>query len=393
MIPHVRKWSVPAGLVAVALVLTAAVFVFAGTAGATPLADATTSTTTPLVLQGEALDRVKALIGQATDVQSQIDALDVELERRTEAYNELVVKLDRTNAQLTELRRRVAQAQADYQGHVEKLEERIRSVYKSGGRDSLLPMLFLAEGVEDLYNRIVLISQLAEQDAQLLSGLQESKSALDSLLLDIETQKQAQLSLRREQQRERQQIQTQLLERKAMLSSIDTQVAQVLADERQRQAEEEERVRQAMRGLLDGGRVYTGPLPRNGDMVIDQLIETAAFYQGVPYVWAGDRPSTGFDCSGFTQFVFAQHGVELPHYSGYQAQLGMPVNLPDLQAGDLLCFGSPVHHVGIYIGDGLFIHAPRTGDVVRIQPLAERTNLSDIRRFQLQFRVGAPLVR
>jgi len=393
MIPHVRKWSVPAGLVAVALVLTAAVFVFAGTAGATPLADATTSTTTPLVLQGEALDRVKALIGQATDVQSQIDALDVELERRTEAYNELVVKLDRTNAQLTELRRRVAQAQADYQGHVEKLEERIRSVYKSGGRDSLLPMLFLAEGVEDLYNRIVLISQLAEQDAQLLSGLQESKSALDSLLLDIETQKQAQLSLRREQQRERQQIQTQLLERKAMLSSIATQVAQVLADERQRQAEEEERVRQAMRGLLDGGRVYTGPLPRNGDMVIDQLIETAAFYQGVPYVWAGDRPSTGFDCSGFTQFVFAQHGVELPHYSGYQAQLGMPVNLPDLQAGDLLCFGSPVHHVGIYIGDGLFIHAPRTGDVVRIQPLAERTNLSDIRRFQLQFRVGAPLVR
>jgi len=393
MIPHVRKWSVPAGLVAVALVLTAAVFVFAGTAGATPLADATTSTTTPLVLQGEALDRVKALIGQATDVQSQIDALDVELERRTEAYNELVVKLDRTNAQLTELRRRVAQAQADYQGHVEKLEERIRSVYKSGGRDSLLPMLFLAEGVEDLYNRIVLISQLAEQDAQLLSGLQESKSALDSLLLDIETQKQAQLRLLREQQRERQQIQTQLLERKAMLSSIATQVAQVLADERQRQAEEEERVRQAMRGLLDGGRVYTGPLPRNGDMVIDQLIETAAFYQGVPYVWAGDRPSTGFDCSGFTQFVFAQHGVELPHYSGYQAQLGMPVNLPDLQAGDLLCFGSPVHHVGIYIGDGLFIHAPRTGDVVRIQPLAERTNLSDIRRFQLQFRVGAPLVR
>lgn len=393
MIRRTLKWSVSAGLVTLAFVLTAAVLIFAGPAHATPLADATTSTTTPLVLQGEALDRVNGLIGQATDVQSQIDALDVELERRTEAYNELAVKLDRTNSQLTELRRRLTQAQADYARHVEKLEERIRGVYKSGGRDTLLPMLFLADGLEDLYNRIVLISQLAEQDTQLVEGLHKSKSELDGLLLDIEAQKQAQLSLRREQQREREQIQTQLLERKAMLSSIDTQVAQVLADERQRQAQEEEQVRLAMLALLGGSHDYTGPLPRNGDMVIDQLIETAAFYQGVPYVWAGDRPSTGFDCSGFTQFIFAQHGVQLPHYSGYQAQMGLPVNLPDLQAGDLLCFGSPVHHVGIYIGDGLFIHAPRTGDVVRIQPLAERTNLSEIRRFQLRFRVGAPLVR
>ena len=79
---------------------------------------------------------------------------------------------------------------------------------------------------------------------------------------------------------------------------------------------------------------------------------------GIPYVWGGTRPSTGMDCSGFTRYVFKQHGVKLPHYSGYQAQMGIPVELADIQPGDLLAFGYPVHHVGIYIGDGLFIHTP-----------------------------------
>ena len=79
---------------------------------------------------------------------------------------------------------------------------------------------------------------------------------------------------------------------------------------------------------------------------------------GIPYVWGGSKPSTGMDCSGFTRYVFKQHGVNLPHYSGYQAQMGVPVTLADIQPGDLLAFGFPVHHVGIYIGDGLFIHTP-----------------------------------
>ena len=64
----------------------------------------------------------------------------------------------------------------------------------------------------------------------------------------------------------------------------------------------------------------------------------------------------------------------------------------DIQPGDLLAFGIPVHHVGIYLGNDLFIHAPRTGDVIKISHLSERTNLSAIRRFDLQPRTGAPWV-
>jgi cell wall-associated NlpC family hydrolase len=97
------------------------------------------------------------------------------------------------------------------------------------------------------------------------------------------------------------------------------------------------------------------------------------------------------DCSGFVRWVLRQHGVNLPHYSGYQARMGLPVELADIQPGDVVAFGSPVHHVGIYIGDGLFIHAPRTGDVIKISKLASRRDLAAIRRFPLQPRSGPPL--
>ena len=95
---------------------------------------------------------------------------------------------------------------------------------------------------------------------------------------------------------------------------------------------------------------------------------------GVPYVWAGASPSQGFDCSGLVMYVYAKFGVRLPHAATLQARLGSPVSFDDLQPADLVFFGSPsfYHHVGIYIGDGLFIEAPHTGDVVKVSRLAGR---------------------
>jgi cell wall-associated NlpC family hydrolase len=72
--------------------------------------------------------------------------------------------------------------------------------------------------------------------------------------------------------------------------------------------------------------------------------------------------------------------------------MGSPVELKDIQPGDLVAFGNPVYHVGLYIGDGEFIQAPHTGDVVKISMLSERSDLSAIRRFPLKARVGPPAV-
>ena len=104
-----------------------------------------------------------------------------------------------------------------------------------------------------------------------------------------------------------------------------------------------------------------------------QAVAIAARFLGVPYRWGGADP-TGFDCSGLAMYVYAQLGVHLGHYTGTQFRQGTPVPPAALQPGDLVffdagAFGVPGHE-GIYIGGGMFIHAPHTGDVVRITSLA-----------------------
>lgn len=100
----------------------------------------------------------------------------------------------------------------------------------------------------------------------------------------------------------------------------------------------------------------------------EQAVEIAKKYLGVNYRWGGTDPKTGLDCSGFTQLVYKQLGVTLPRVSGDQAKSGTPVSsLASAKPGDLLFFGSPVRHVGIYMGDNKMIDAPHTGTVVKIQ--------------------------
>ncbi len=101
------------------------------------------------------------------------------------------------------------------------------------------------------------------------------------------------------------------------------------------------------------------------------VVGIALQYLGVPYVWGGSSPSTGFDCSGFIMYVFAQVGVSLPHHAASQYNYGTPVPFDQIAAGDLVFF-SGLGHAGIAIGGGQFVHAPHTGDVVKISSLSER---------------------
>jgi cell wall-associated NlpC family hydrolase len=104
-----------------------------------------------------------------------------------------------------------------------------------------------------------------------------------------------------------------------------------------------------------------------------RVVQLARRYLGTPYQWGGESPRTGFDCSGFAQWLYAQQGVKLPRVAADQFNVGQHVDLKHLQPGDLVFFrdASGIHHEGIAIGSGQFIHAPHTGDVVKISSLSD----------------------
>ena len=102
-----------------------------------------------------------------------------------------------------------------------------------------------------------------------------------------------------------------------------------------------------------------------------RIVRIALSQRGVHYHWGGTSPSSGFDCSGFTRWVFAHVGIDLPHQSGAQFSYGRQVPRSALRPGDLVFFDH-LGHVGIYVGHGLFVHAPQTGQVVSTMRLSTR---------------------
>ena len=108
--------------------------------------------------------------------------------------------------------------------------------------------------------------------------------------------------------------------------------------------------------------------PRRAAGAGARAVAIAERYLGVPYVWGGAEPS-GFDCSGLVMYVYAQLGIDLPHFAAAQFRAGRHVRMDQLRPGDLVFFDD-LNHVGIYTGGGRFIHAPHTGDHVRISSLS-----------------------
>lgn len=107
--------------------------------------------------------------------------------------------------------------------------------------------------------------------------------------------------------------------------------------------------------------------PAHPDFSLDAVFSTALQYRGVPYVFGGADPS-GFDCSGFIMFVYAQYGVSLPHSVHAQDGIGTQISEADAQPGDVVVFNDDSHD-GFYAGDGMILHAPFPGAQVRVQKI------------------------
>lgn len=100
------------------------------------------------------------------------------------------------------------------------------------------------------------------------------------------------------------------------------------------------------------------------------VVDAAMKYLGVPYLWGGTDAEHGFDCSGLVQQAYADIGVDMPKWSRHQATMGVEVpSIDEALPGDVIAFGEPVSHVGLYVGDGRMLHAPRTGEVVKVEEI------------------------
>ena len=314
---------------------------------------------------------------QAQAVLAEVQQLDASLEQTVESWNYANIKLHQIDADLASNTRNLVAAKKSLGVAQQRIQKRLRDLYVNGSADSTLEVLLGARSLDDVITRLDAIDRVSHQDAHVLAQVKKYRKEVETRRANLQKARADQADVVAQRAAERASIQSRLAEREHMLSSIRDEIAQLRAEERARQArlaaeaqaraEAQLQLQQATNTYVDSVTrpTYSQDLPAAR---YSQVVSIALQYQGIQYVWGGASPSTGFDCSGFVQYVFAQVGVYLPHHAASQFAYGVPVSRDQLEPGDLVFFDG-LGHVGIYIGGGQFIHAPHTGDVVKISSL------------------------
>jgi cell wall-associated NlpC family hydrolase len=336
-------------------------------------------------------DDLEAKRAEARAIQAEVGANGERISILDEQYNAARLKIEEAARGIAEAERRLGQAAARTERISRQLRGRAAALYVQASGSSPLQM-FDASDVHDLGARTKYTAAAAEQDDLLLEQLEASRQVLDERRAALEHQRQSAeaeqdaLDARREELVAAQQRQERLL------AGVEDDIARLVREEEARQAREElararaEALRrQQEQAALDaaardapsgdpGGPTVTDPdtgtpvdVPAPNPNA-QTAVETARAQLGKPYVYAAAGPDA-FDCSGLTMYAWAAAGVSLPHSSQAQYASLPHVAQSQLQPGDLVFFGSPIHHVGIYAGGGTMIEAPHTGAVVRYRSI------------------------
>lgn len=312
------------------------------------------------------------------ELKTQLDTLDRELAIAAEAYNAAVEELGATKQRVSATEIDLANAESAYADQTDLLEQRARDIYRNGELDPL-DLVLGSKSVSDFLARLKFLNAMGESDAEIAAALRAQRDQVRTTAADLAVAEQKAEELEFTLQARQIEVMLRIQERQEMLASAEADLLEMLDDEASRRQIEESAL---MREILSGAN------KAGIEVVPGSPVETALAYHGIPYLWGGATPS-GFDCSGLVMYVFAQHGVSLPHYSRAQFALGEKIAPSALQPGDVVFFGSPVYHVGIYVGAGYFLHAPRTGDFVKLSKLADRTDYAGARRYDWSYRTGA----
>ena len=332
---------------------------------------------------GSAEPTIGSKRAEAQQVLAEIQAMDAEMEQAVEAWNAANVRLDQIKHDLEVNQARLVTAKKNLAKARAQASARVVALYTSNEPDTL-SVIFGAESLNDLIERIDSANRIADEDARIAAEVTQYRNEVQKRQQALVQAQADQEKVVAERAAHRASIQSQLAERQALYSSIKDQIAQLEAAERERQARLAAQAKAAANKHHSAPAPAPAPAPSSGSSgssggssgssapppaTHSSVVSIALQYLGVPYVWGGASPS-GFDCSGLTMYAYAKVGVYLPHNAAMQYGMGTPVSRSQLAPGDLVFFNG-LSHVGMYIGGGRFVHAPHTGDVVKISSLSE----------------------
>lgn len=298
---------------------------------------------------------------EAARLEAEIERQGERLSVANEQYNEAALERAALDGKIARTSKDIQAAQDRWQGLKTRLGRRVRLLYMHPG--AWAGPLLDARSLDDLSRRRILSSSVLTLDTDLLLQTQRARAEVEALRAQLVDVRGDARSRETELAAKRAAVDKELKAQKALLGGVQGEIAQLIEADRQRRLQEAAR-RAAVR-VKD--RSPGLPAPANVGPVrssASKAVATAAAQIGKPYEWGAAGPDS-FDCSGLTMYAWASAGVSLPHSSRAQYSSLPKVPSDQIQPGDLLFFGNPIHHVGIYEGGGVMIGAPQTGETVR----------------------------
>ena len=326
---------------------------------------------------------IEAKRAELSRIQGELDGLNTQVEAAAEAYNGARYQLGQVTDRIDENTRVTRQTEKDIAASRAILAQRLRNLYATP-EPSLAEVLVTSGSIAAAADEMSLLDEIGKQDANVVSGLREHKARLVELRKQLEADRKTAENAVATREAQKEKVEDLLAQRQQVLDNTSSELKDMIAAEKERQRREAAaqaalaRQRQAATATASASGNTPGEAPAAGAVTPStplpsgsgnaQAAAVAMQYLGVPYVWGGASPS-GFDCSGLASYAYAQIGKSVPHYTGAAWAAFPKVPSDQLQPGDLVFFHG-LGHMGIYIGGGQFVHAPHTGDVVKVSSLA-----------------------
>ena len=318
---------------------------------------------------------------EAQQVMGQLQHLSDSLERARGQYVASTQQLAKIQRDLKENRHELRVARRNLLLSQKRIAARLVTLYTSQ-QASTLEVILGASSLDDMITRIDSAKSVTSLDAQVLGQVRVFKSAVKRNHELLARAHAAQERVVAQRAAAKSALETKIGEQQRLLSSLKGQIAQMVAAARARELQaavaararvnlERRAAEQQAQDTVVGASVITP----SADTVVAPpssfggAVGVAMAQIGKPYVWAAAGPDS-FDCSGLVAYAFGAVGKPLPHSTYALYGMGVPVSRDQLQPGDLVFFDG-LGHVGIYIGGGQFVHAPHTGDVVKVSSLGE----------------------